>query len=376
MEGQNRIFIGGIPVRVEKKTIVDFFGQYGKIRHCKIKKNTKTGRSLGYAYITFEDVQSTKKLLNTQIEFYGRICECKPVFKKEDLKDEIAREKRRKLLVYDLDLGTTNAELKEVFESITNISHAYVVKNPDSTSNVGYGYVVFHSESELDSFYQRGLSLIIHGRSVKVSAELQVPPKKKVMAPKREESTEGNELPNDEGSHPSVSHNNRFQEESECISQLQSQSRLNMGDVLVLEPRGISGSHSNSKVENRENKPTTKMSAIGTPIVCLNTVISEKNQRINVAGQAKVPNRVTQGFYAAGYNHLPYNKVHDKDRTGWTDTTKQSNNTPQLPHSSSVQNTTKKIQTGIMRDILRTSMYISHELSNFRFNRCAGLALA
>lgn len=96
MEGQNRIFVGGIPVRVEKTAIVDFFSQFGRIRHCKIKKNSKTGRSLGYAYITFEDSQATKQLLNKQIEFCGCICEFKSVFKKDELKDKITKDELKK----------------------------------------------------------------------------------------------------------------------------------------------------------------------------------------------------------------------------------------------------------------------------------------
>ncbi len=179
MDGQNRIFVGGIPVRVEKKAIIEFFSQFGKIKYCKVKKNSKTGRSLGYAYLTFEDEATLRDLVDRQIEFCGRICECKQVFKKTELKEELAREKRRKLLVYDIDPNITNTDLKSYFESLTCISHAYVVKDPESMLNKGYGYVVFNTEEEVDNFVKRGLDLSIQGKPFNYSNEIHMPPKKK-----------------------------------------------------------------------------------------------------------------------------------------------------------------------------------------------------
>ena len=177
MDKQNRIFVGGIPVRVDKKVIVDFFSQFGTILHCKIKKNSKTGRSLGYAYLTFESPQSVKVLINQQIEFYGRICECKQVFKKEELKDELTKEKKRKLLVYKLDPTTTNSELKKRFEAFTSISHAYVVKDPNSDLNLGYGYVVFHSEEAVNDFNKLKLNIALKGRQILYTNDCHLPPK-------------------------------------------------------------------------------------------------------------------------------------------------------------------------------------------------------
>lgn len=179
MEVQNRIFVGGIPVRVDKKTIVEFFSQFGTVKYCKIKKNSKTGRSLGYAYLTFENPDSLVALVDRQIEFCGRICECKQVFRKTELKDELAKEKRKKLLVYDLDPAVNNNDLKEYFESLTSISHAYVVKDPESILNKGYGYIIFKKEEDLEIFCQKKLVLRLAGKTFKYSNEFHVPPKRK-----------------------------------------------------------------------------------------------------------------------------------------------------------------------------------------------------
>ncbi len=178
MESENRVYVGGIPVRTEKETIVDFFSKFGAIKFCKLKKNSKTGRSLGYAYLTFQDAEVARALVNSQIEFCGRICECKPIYKKSELRSELAREKKRRLLVYEMDPTVTNEELQAEFESLASISHAYVVKEQDSPLNKGYGFVVFHSEEQLVAFVATRLEVKLRGAVVHISNELTLPPKK------------------------------------------------------------------------------------------------------------------------------------------------------------------------------------------------------
>jgi len=88
MEQQYRIFVGGIPVRVDKRTLLEFFSQFGQIRNCKFKKNSRTGRSLGYAYLTFENADVFETLAERQVEFCGRICECKGIMRRKGLETE------------------------------------------------------------------------------------------------------------------------------------------------------------------------------------------------------------------------------------------------------------------------------------------------
>lgn len=174
-----RVFIGGVPVRADKKEIVGFFEQFGKVLHCKMKKNSKTGRSLGYLYLTFEDPQVASSLINKPIQFCGRVCECKPVYKKEKLEEALSQDKKLKLLVYDLDKETSNSDLTEAFGSLADISHAYVVKDIDSRANKGYGYVIFKNEAGIQRFCQNNPLVAVRGRNIQHSADLLFPPKKK-----------------------------------------------------------------------------------------------------------------------------------------------------------------------------------------------------
>ncbi len=173
-----RIFVGGIPVRVERQDIIAFFSKFGTVKHCKLKKNSKTGRSVGYAYITFEREETAFLLTNKQIEAFDRIIECKLVLKSKQLKESIEEEKRRKLLVWGIPTSTTNEQINEAFSSIMPISHAYVVHEDKSCQPSVRGFVVFLTEKDLDLFLRARMSIEINNVRVHYSSNLYIPKRK------------------------------------------------------------------------------------------------------------------------------------------------------------------------------------------------------
>lgn len=183
-DATKRIFVGGIPVRVERQQIIDFFSKYGPIKYCKLKKNSKTGRSVGYAYITFENELSALTLVNKQVEFFGRICECRQVLKNQELVEELEKEKKKRMCVWALDPQTNNSTLKQAFANLADISHAYVVKDTKIPKPKLTGVVIFNSEVEAQSFVQLRPEVWINGSRVKYNLEIIVQLRKKKNAEK------------------------------------------------------------------------------------------------------------------------------------------------------------------------------------------------
>lgn len=357
MDKQNRIFVGGIPVRIEKKNIVDFFSQFGKILHCKIKKNSKTGRSLGYAYLTFESSQSAESLVNKQVEFYGRICECKQVFKKEELKDELAREKKKKLLVYMLDPTVTNLELKNLFESLTSISHAYVVKDPDSDLNLGYGYVVFHDEAAVDNFRKLKLTVMLKGQEILFTNEAHLPPKKGRMG--------SGSFSHNDGSNSKPSH---YVDSDMSESHDQSlQSHQNTSKH---------GSHLKSRKSNQLSLPWKHQTSKSGPFSIIsdlaeagdscyvgNSISGTHSNYLNDSRPHLLGHNLRREI---GSNRVTHNPVNDKDNTGYTQTTKISSNQggwTQLHHKLKLN-----VKKGKLADVLRACPYLNHSPQNYKFN--------
>jgi hypothetical protein len=166
----NKLFVSGIPVRLQKEEIVEHFSKYGKIVQCKMKKNSKTGRSLGYVHISFEDPAVYFQLVHTAVEFHGRVCECKPLLKKQELQTHLSEQQRLRLLVSNLSPLASNEDLYSAFSFFAPVAFAYVVReSPSSALNKGLGCVVFASEQELTAFLQSDIKVSVLGKRVKLA---------------------------------------------------------------------------------------------------------------------------------------------------------------------------------------------------------------
>ena len=162
-----KVFVSGLPVRLNRSQIVEFFQKFGTVVHCKVKKNSKTGRIFGYAHLTFEDPEVAIGLIGKPIEFCGRICECKPLIRKDNLESHKEQQQRLKLEVTNIDQRATNQDLMEAFLMIFPISYAYVVKeNPSTRMNRGFGFVVFKNGKDLQAFISCKHRVKVLGKAV------------------------------------------------------------------------------------------------------------------------------------------------------------------------------------------------------------------
>lgn len=153
MDKSYKLFVGGLPVRVDKEVIVEFFTKYGTVLNCKLKKNQQTGRSLGFAYLNMKEKEAFDRLLNESVEFQGRVIEVKPVWKKKELGDKLEEEKRKKLFVSNLPMGITNEDLVDYFSQFGSIQNAFIIKDPETNQNKNYGYVIFKEVEDLEAVF-------------------------------------------------------------------------------------------------------------------------------------------------------------------------------------------------------------------------------
>ena len=151
MEKSYKVFIGGLPVRIEKEAICEFFSQFGTVLNCKLKKNQQTGRSLGFAYLTVKEQECYDRLLEETIVFHGRIIEIKPLWKKNELGDQLENEKKKKIFVSNLPHSLTNSELTSYFSRFGQLTNAYIIKDPDTGGFKDYGYVIYKRQTDSDA---------------------------------------------------------------------------------------------------------------------------------------------------------------------------------------------------------------------------------
>jgi RNA recognition motif-containing protein len=59
----NKLFVGGIPWSTKSQDLVEGFEKFGPVSHAKVIKDRKTGRSMGFGFVTFEDPNDAQKAM-------------------------------------------------------------------------------------------------------------------------------------------------------------------------------------------------------------------------------------------------------------------------------------------------------------------------
>lgn len=68
-----QVYVGNLHYEVNERQLHDFFIRYGHIQDIRIVRNTHTGRSKGYAFITYIHHDEMKKSLSANgTDFLGR----------------------------------------------------------------------------------------------------------------------------------------------------------------------------------------------------------------------------------------------------------------------------------------------------------------
>tara|TARA_A100001035_G_C27491251_1_gene367726 strand:+ start:92 stop:343 length:252 start_codon:yes stop_codon:yes gene_type:complete len=66
-----KIFVGNLPYSADENSLSDLFGQYGTITDTRLIKDRETGRSKGFAFITFDSKESMTAALEQNGQDFG-----------------------------------------------------------------------------------------------------------------------------------------------------------------------------------------------------------------------------------------------------------------------------------------------------------------
>ncbi|KAF0696516.1 Aste57867_12709 [Aphanomyces stellatus] len=72
-----KLFVRGLSWDTTTATLEDFFGKFGKLEDCSVITDRNTGKSKGYGFVTFREMESADLVLQVQpLEIDGRKCPC------------------------------------------------------------------------------------------------------------------------------------------------------------------------------------------------------------------------------------------------------------------------------------------------------------
>ena len=58
-----QLYVGNLSYQMNTHQLKELFSEYGNVQHVRLIKNTKTGRSKGFAFVTYAQMKDAKKAL-------------------------------------------------------------------------------------------------------------------------------------------------------------------------------------------------------------------------------------------------------------------------------------------------------------------------
>ena len=65
-EDDRKLFIGGLAQEVGEPDLKEYFGKFGVVTAATLKMDPITGRSRGFAFVVFQDVEPLEQVLNAE----------------------------------------------------------------------------------------------------------------------------------------------------------------------------------------------------------------------------------------------------------------------------------------------------------------------
>ena len=71
-DDDRKLFAGGLAQEATEKDITDYFGKFGEVTSVNLKMDQMTGRSRGFAFVVFKDVDTLTAVLSQDHAIKGK----------------------------------------------------------------------------------------------------------------------------------------------------------------------------------------------------------------------------------------------------------------------------------------------------------------
>lgn len=158
---EGKMFIGGLTWETDEESLGKYFGQFGEVTELHIMRDTATGRSRGFAFLTFKDSKSVDEVLKQKHVLDGKLIDPKRAIPREE------QDKTGKIFVGGIAPDVTHQEFTDYFKQFGDIIDSQLMLDKDTGKSRGYGFVTYDSADAV-ARVTRNKYVMFHGRQMEI----------------------------------------------------------------------------------------------------------------------------------------------------------------------------------------------------------------
>lgn len=139
-----KMFIGGLNWDTTEEGLVNYFSKYGEVADYTIMRDSSTGRSRGFGFLTFKDPRSVDEVVKADHVLDGKLIDPKRAIAREE------QDKVGKIFVGGIDPLVTEQEFNEFFSQYGHIIDAQLMIDKDTGRSRGFGFITYDSPEAVD----------------------------------------------------------------------------------------------------------------------------------------------------------------------------------------------------------------------------------
>jgi len=157
------LYVGELDLSVTEAMLFELFNMVGPVVSIRVCRDAVTRRSLGYAYVNYQDAADGERALETLN--YTRIKD-KPIRIMWSQRDPALRKTGAgNIFIKNLDASIDNKALHDTFSAFGNILSCKVAVDEEGLSK-GYGFVHFETNEAADNAIKRVNGMLLNGKKV------------------------------------------------------------------------------------------------------------------------------------------------------------------------------------------------------------------
>ncbi|OJJ04567.1 hypothetical protein ASPVEDRAFT_74064 [Aspergillus versicolor CBS 583.65] len=142
------------------ESLKEYFSQFGEVQECTVMRDSATGRSRGFGFLTFRDPKTVNTVMVKEHYLDGKIIDPKRAIPRDE------QEKTSKIFVGGVSQEATEQDFKQFFMQFGRVIDATLMIDKDTGRPRGFGFVTFDSEAAVEAALSRPLDIL--GKPIEV----------------------------------------------------------------------------------------------------------------------------------------------------------------------------------------------------------------